>query len=149
MVDRVQGKAAVVRTLTQPALAPSLAKLDVGVVGVGDGAYRCHAGTGNETLLARIQAKDRHSTIAAHELSVGAGGTGDLTALARLELDVMNDRAHGDARKRHGIARLHVGTLAGRNHAIAGSKTLRSQDIAHLTIFVTDESDERRAIRII
>src|SRR5690606_17575672 len=105
--------------------------------------------TWNKTLLARVQAKDRHSTITAYELSIGAGGTGNLAALARLEFDVVNDRTHRNRRQRHGIARLHVDTLAGRNHTIASSKTLWSENIAHFTIFVPDESDKCRTIRIV
>ena len=36
--------------------------------------------------------------VPAHELGVGAGGTGDLTALAGLQLDVVNDCPDGHAR---------------------------------------------------
>src|SRR5690554_7007239 len=104
MVDRVHGNAAVVRTLTQPALAPSLAKLDVGMLGVGNRAHRRHAGTGYETLLARIQAQNSHSAVTTHELCIRTGRTSDLSTLAGLELDVVNDRAHRDGQ----IGRAHV-----------------------------------------
>src|SRR5690606_38550062 len=149
MVDRVHGNAAVMRTLTQPALTTSLAELDVGVVRVGHGTNSRQAGAGYEALRARVQAQECHSAGTTDDLCVGACGTGDLTALAWLQLDVVNDRAHRDRRKRHCIAGLYVRTLAGGNDAVTSSQTLRSQDVADLTILVANECDECRTIRIV
>jgi hypothetical protein len=53
---------------------------------------------------------------------------------------------HG--RKRHGIAGLHVDSVAG-NHDIAGGKPLRRDDIGELTIAIFDQCNEGRAVGIV
>src|SRR5690606_19429707 len=47
-----------------------------------------------------------------HELGSGARGPNPLAALARLQLDVVDDRAHGNVLQRQGVARLDVGPRA-------------------------------------
>src|SRR6185312_6021722 len=64
VVDRVHGHAAIVRALAAPDRAAGLAVVDVAVVGVRHGTDRGHAGAVNDTLLARIEAQDRHALVA-------------------------------------------------------------------------------------
>src|SRR5690606_4774131 len=113
VVDRVHDDAAVMRGLAAPAGATGLAVVDVAVIRVGYGADRREAGRVNQALFAGVQAKDRHALVAADELDEGAGGAGDLAALARLHLDVMNNRANRDVLQRHGVAGLDVNGLVG------------------------------------
>ena len=68
--------------------------------------------------LARAETDLGVALIAAHQLGVGAGRTGQLSALARLHLDVVDDRTHRHRTQRHGVARLHVGLFA-RNDRVA------------------------------
>src|SRR6185437_4478399 len=90
MVDRVHGDAAVVRHAALPALAAGLADGRVHVVGVRHRADRGHAAAMHQALLAGIQPEDDVLAITANDLSVAAGGTRDLPALADLDLDVVH-----------------------------------------------------------
>src|SRR5690554_2681028 len=148
MVNRVHHNAANMRTLAEPAITARLRDGDVRVVGVRHGANRRHAGTRHHALLARRKAEKRITTVAAHDLHIGTSGTGDLTALARLHLHIVHDRADGDVLKRHRIARLHVNAVT-RDHPIASRDTLRREDVCKLTVVILDERDERRTVRVI
>src|SRR5690606_7793024 len=148
VVDRVHGDTAVVRTLAAPAGAARLTIVDVGVFRVGNSADRCEAGTVDDTLLTRVEAQDCRALVTTDQLSVCTSRTGNLTALARLHLDVMHDRTDRHRRKRHSVARLHVDALASHN-LVTDSQTLRSQDIGQLTIIVLDQRDESGAVRVV
>src|SRR5690606_23857863 len=76
------------------------------------------------------------------------GRTGQLSALARLHFDVVDDRTHRHRTERHGVARLHVGLFA-RDHRVAGLKALRRDDVGLLAVGVGHQSDEGRAVRVI
>ena len=102
----------------------------------------------DQALFARVQAKDRHAPVTADELDVGAGRTGDLAALARLHLDIVDDRADRDERSGMVLPGLTSTCFAG-DHLVAGSKTLRSQDVGQLAIGILDQRDECGAVRIV
>src|ERR1700681_3128449 len=148
MVDRVHGDAAYRRHAALPAIAPCLADVDVGVVGVGNRTDSRKAVLVHEPLLAGIEPEQRITLVAADILGIGAGRARDLAAGAGLHLDIVDDRAdrHGD--ERHGIAGLHV-RLARSHHRGADRKALRRQDIAELAILVFDQRDESRAVGIV
>src|SRR5690606_23974075 len=143
--DRVHCNAANVRTLATPYRTTGLAVVDVAVVRVGHCTDRSEAGTWNQTPFTRVEAQNSHALIAADELCVGASRTSDLTALARLQLDVVDDRANRHRSERHCVARLHVDGVA-CNDLVADSQTLRSQDVGQFTVFITDQRDERGAV---
>ena len=117
------------RTLAEPALAAGLAKLDVGIVGIGHSADGRHALSANHACLTRIQTQNRISGIAPDELHIGAGRPCDLPALALLHFHIVDDRADRRVGQRHRIAGLHVNMLTGHDR-IAGRETLRRQNIA-------------------
>src|SRR3712207_1682838 len=125
VVDGVHGDAAVVRTLAEPAVATGLADRDVHVVRVRHRTHGGEAVTVDEALLARVQPHRDVALVAAHDLSVGPGRTGESAAAADLELHVVDDRAHRHVADRHGVARLDVDLLAG-HHLIPGCETLGS-----------------------
>src|SRR5439155_18150741 len=77
-----------------------------------------------------------------------AGGTRDLTALAGLHLDIVDDGANRHLADLHRVAGLHVDLLAG-DHLVARAEALRRDDISLLAAFVGHECDERRTVRII
>lgn len=149
MVNRVHDDAAYVRTLSAPTRTAGLTIIDVAVIGVRYSTDRCEARAVHQTLLARVQAQDRHALVTADELSVSSGGAGDLTALARLHLHIVDDGADRNELQRHRIAGLDVNGLFRGNHLVADSQALRRQDIGLLTVRVVDERDERRAVRVI
>ena len=115
-----------------------LAVVDVAVIRVGDRADRGQAGARYEALFARVQAKDSHALVTADELDEGACRTGDLAALARLHLDVVDDRADRDVLQRHRVARLDVDGLLRGDDLVAGSKTLRSEDVGLFAVGIAD-----------
>ena len=148
VVDRVHGDAAVVRALAEPAVAAGLADRDVHVVRVRDRADRGEALPVHETLLARVQAERDVALVAGDDLGVGPGRAGERAALADLQLDVVDDRAHRHVADRHGVARLDVDLVA-RDHLVAGRKPLRREDVGLLAVRVADQRDEGRAVRIV
>src|SRR5215217_736807 len=93
VVDRVHGHAAVDGLAAEPTVATGLAERGVGVVLVGDGTDGCKASAMHTTLFARVEAKDRPTGVTADILGIGTSRTGDLAALAGLELDIVHDRA--------------------------------------------------------
>src|SRR5690606_37641559 len=82
------------------------------------------------------------------QLRIAAGRTGHLAAAAELQLDVVHDRADRHVLERHRVARLNVRGLGG-DDLVAGLQTLRRQDVGQLAVFIADERDERRAVRIV
>ncbi|EIM73282.1 NAD(FAD)-dependent dehydrogenase [Nitratireductor aquibiodomus RA22] len=149
VIDRVHDDAAVVRALAHPALAAGLAQAHIAVVRVRNGANRCKAATRNEALFAGVETQDRHALITADELNVSAGRPSDLTALLGLHLDIVHNRANRHCRKRHRIARLHVDRLVAGDNLVAGSQTLRCQNVGQLAVLITNQRDERGAVRIV
>src|SRR6185369_14332565 len=89
-----------------------------------------------------------HSAVTADDLHIGPRRTGDLAALARLHLDVVDDGADRHLADLHRIAWLHVDLLAG-DHLVARAKPLRREDIGLLAALVGHERDEGRAVRIV
>src|SRR3546814_4720585 len=106
VVDRVLRHTARQRTLAEPAIAAGLGEIGVGVVRVRHGTDGAHAVRTDVALLARGQADHHHATIAADELGVGARRTAELTALAGLHLDIVDDGADRHLAEFHRIARL-------------------------------------------
>ena len=82
----------------------------------------------DQTLLARVQAEDHVTLVAADDLGVGARRTRDRAALADFHLDIVDDRADRDVGDRHRVARLNVDLLA-RDHLVADRQTLRGEDV--------------------
>ena len=115
---------------------------------VRDSADRGHAAVLDHAQFARVQADLGVAGVAADQLSVGAGRTGHLPALQRLQLNIVDDRADGHGAKGHGVARLHVGLLGG-DHLVAGLQALRGQDIGQLAVGILHQSDEGGAVRIV
>ncbi len=148
MVDRVHGDAAVVRLAAEPAIATGLADRDIHVIGVGHRADRAGAAAVNQPLLAGVQADDHIVLVAADELGVGAGGTGELAALADLQFHIMDDGADRHVAERHHIARLDVDIVAG-DHGVADGKTLRGEDIGLRSVGIFYQRDEGGAVRIV
>src|SRR5262249_47742276 len=112
VVDRVHRRAADGRALAEPARAAGLAAADVAVVDVADLAHGRAAGEQDAAHLARGEAQRGVTLVLRDELDAGAGGPGHLAALAGLQLDVVDERAGGDALEWERVAGLDVGTRA-------------------------------------
>ena len=125
VVDRVHDGTTDGRAHVHVALTAGLADHDVGVLGVADLAHRGAAGDEHAAHLGRRHAQDGVLALLAHELAGVAGGAGDRSALARLELDRVDERTHGDVGEGQGVARLDVGIRA-REDRIAHLEALRA-----------------------
>src|SRR5262245_24827868 len=96
MIDRIHGHTADVRPLPQPSVSAGLPNRDVLVLDVSDLSNR------GETLdkdVANFARRHFYRCVFAFfgdELNGGSGAPGDLAALARLELHVVNLRAERD-----------------------------------------------------
>ena len=148
VVDGVHGDAAHGRPLTQPALASGLAELDVLLVGVGYCADGGHAFGPHHAQLPGVEAQLGIALVLADDLCIGAGGAGDLSALADLHLDVVDDGTDGNVLHRHGIARFDVHGIAG-NDLVAFAQPLRRQDVAEIAVCVLDQGDEGGPVGIV
>src|SRR5262249_23709921 len=131
-----------------PAGAAGLADRDIHVVRIGHRADGGEAAAVHHALLGGIEPDDHVLAVAADDLRIGAGGTGDLAALADPDRDIVHDGADRNVGDRHGVAGLDVGVFAG-NHGVANREALRSQDIGELAVVVFDQRDEGGAVRIV
>src|SRR3546814_4332883 len=87
-------------------------------------------------------------SITTGNLHISAGGAGDLTPLAGLQLDIVDDGADRNLPDLHRIARLHVHLLA-RDDLIAGGDALRSQNIGDLPVLILHQRDEGGTVGVI
>ena len=121
---------------------------DVGVLGVANLADGGAAGHENATHLGGRHADDRVLALLTHELAGGTSGTGDSSALARLELDGVDEGTHGNLGQRHGVARLDVGAGTG-DDGVADLEALGGQDVALLAVHVVEQGDASGAVRVV
>ncbi len=148
VIDRVHGHTAVMRLATQPARAAGLAQVDVLLVGVRHRADGRHAFGPHDADFTGRQAKLGIALILADQLHVGTGGTGDLTALADLHLDIVDHGADRNVLQRQRVARLDVDLLASHD-AVADGEALRGQNVVQLAVLILDEGDESGAVGVI
>jgi len=113
VIDRVHDDAANGRTLAQVAVTARFTQVDVLLIRVRDSADRRHALGTDDTQLTGRELQLSVALVTTDQLGVGPSGTGDLTAFARLHLDIVDDRTDRHVRHRHCIARLHVDLVAG------------------------------------
>src|SRR4051794_2938420 len=104
MVHGVHRRAARLRAHTHVTLAAGLAHRDVLVVGVAHDTDSGAAIGADQAHLARGQTQRGHRALLGHELDAHAGGAAELGAAARLELDVVDERADRHRGQRHRVA---------------------------------------------
>src|SRR6516164_3517538 len=107
-----------------------------------------HAAAMHEALLGGIETQDDVFAVAADDLRIGSRRTRNLSTLADLDLDVMDDGADRNVSRRHCISGLYIHVLA-RHHRIARGKALRRQDVGTLAVLVLDKRDEAGAVGVI
>src|SRR5690606_12259618 len=86
--------------------------------------------------------------LARDQLHAGAGGAGQLRALARLHLDAVDRRADRDVAQRQRVADLDRRVAAG-DHLVAALQALGGDDVAALTVDVAQQRDVRGAVRVV
>src|SRR6476469_5578809 len=108
VIDRVHRDTTHRRPATEPAIAAGLADHDVLVIRVRYGSDRRAAFGAHHPHLSGSHAQQRIALLAADELHIRAGRARDLTALARLHLDIVDYRAERHVPQRHRVAGLYV-----------------------------------------
>src|SRR5271166_6043310 len=96
MVDWIHRHAAIVRHAPHPALAAGLADRNVHVIGIGGCTDGRHAPAMHKALLGGIETQDGVFARSTDDLRISSGRARDLSALAELDLDVVD---HGTDRK--------------------------------------------------
>ena len=148
VVDRVHDRTTDRRADALPAAAAGLAALDVGVLGVADLTDGGTAGDEHAAHLGGGHAQDGVATLLAHELAGVAGGTGDGSALARLELDGVHERTDRNLGQRQGVAGLDVCVDAG-DDSVAHGEALRAEDVGLGAVDVVQERDAGGAVGVV
>ena len=129
-------------------LTSGLTVVNVCVLGVRYLANGCHTLFGNVAELAGGKAEKRHSVFLCHKLSRVTCGTSELSALAGIKLYVMNNGTNGHMGKRKCVTGLDVG-IGTAYYGIANLKANRCYDVALNAVFILNECDESRAVRIV
>src|SRR6266700_2626627 len=131
-----------------PAHPARLAHGDVFVIEISHLAHGGHAFELDLAHLARGELEVGVIAFLGQELGEGARAPAELPALARLQLDVVHERAEGDVPDGQGIARQDVGLRPGHAH-VTRLEAEGGDDVALLTVLVVEERDARRAARIV
>ena len=118
------------------------------MVAIGHDADGSLAGAEDHTGFTRGHSDDGVFTFAGHELCVGTGTTGDLGTLARTHLNVVDDGTEGDFANRKAVAQVGGHACAAEDF-LAHLDTMRSHDVAFLTVCVINEGDSGRTVRIV
>ena len=129
-------------------LAAGLTDVDVLVVQV---AHLTDAGgaVGPDVAnLAGGQADLSQIAFLGHQLRSGTGGTNQLSAVAGLQLHVVDDGTHGDVGDGQAVAGQDVGVGGGYHH-IAGLQAVRSQNVGQGIVLVLDQCDISGAVGIV
>lgn len=129
-------------------LTAGLADDDVGVIGVADLTDGGAAGNEDAAHLGGRHTDDSVLALLTHQLAGVTGGTGDSSALARLELDGVDERTDGDVGEGQSVARLDVGVRTGHD-GLTDLEALGGQDVALLTVSVVQQSDASGTVRIV
>src|SRR2546423_8383073 len=145
VIDRVHRDAAHRRLAAEPTVPAGLADDDVLMIRVRHCADRRAAFGAHHPYLARGHPQQRIALIAADQLDISAGRSGDLAPLARLHLDIVDDRAGRNVAQRHRVARLDVDPLAG-DDAVARPQPLRRDDVGLLAIGLANEGEKAGAV---
>src|SRR6266481_7043382 len=148
MVHRVHHDTADGGTHAEPADRPGFAEHPQIVLVVSDLA---DGGAAIDVDLAHFAGFQPHAGIhalACRELRGAAGTARQLAALADLEFDVVNGAADRDVPEGKRIARLDR-RIGARTDFIAGLYALGRQDVAALAVFVQNQRQVRRAVRIV
>src|SRR4029079_260767 len=128
VVDRVHGDAARLRLDALPTVAAGLADLHELVLSVAARADGGAAVDRHAAHLGRGHAQRGVVAFLGDQLHGHAGGTPDLAALTRAQLDVVQRGADRDVAQRQGVAGPDVGAVA-RLDAVADREPLRGEDV--------------------
>src|SRR4051812_41383434 len=148
VVDGVHRGAAHGRALALPAVTAGLAPVDVLVVDVADLADGGAARQEDAAHLAGRKPEHGVRPVLRDELDARARGARHLGAAARLQLDVVDERAGRDVLERQRVPDLDVGGGA-RLDGRADTQLRRSEDVGLRAVGVVEQRDARRPVRVV
>ena len=148
VVDGVHGLTTGPRTLAHPTGATGLAELNVGVLGVADLTDGGAAASIHIADFAGRHTQLGVGTVLGDELHGGTGGTRDLRAAQRTELDGVHDRTGRDVLQRQVVAGLDIGLLAGLN-GVTLLDALGGNDVTLLAVGVVQQRDASGTVRVV
>src|SRR5664279_6428199 len=148
VVDRVHRDAAHRRADALPALRAGLAVVAQAVLFVAHLADRRPAIDVDAAHFARAQPELRVGALTRQQRHGGAGGAGDLRALAGQHLDAVDDRADRDVPDRQRVAGLDR-RLGARQDRRADLEAARRDHVATLAVGVHHQGDVRAAVRVV
>src|SRR6266446_6686662 len=109
---------------------------------------RCHAQNMHTTLLTRRQTDERVVPLFGHQLCTCACPSHHLAATPSLQLNVVDRGAGRDVLQGQCIPRSDIG-LRPRHDLVSDFQAVRGNDIAFLAIYIMQEGDTSRTVRII
>src|SRR5205823_4294565 len=121
---------------------------DVLVIDVPDLADCRAARERHAAHLAGRQPEDAVALVLRDELDAGPCAARQLPALARLQLDVVDERPRRDVLERERVAGLDVGARTGL-HGRAHAKPRRREDVRLRPVGVVQQGNPRRAVRVV
>src|SRR5208283_4835233 len=148
MVHRVHRNAAIMRTLPYPTRASRLAPGDVFVVGVPDLSNRRQTVERYFARLARRQFDQAVVAFFGDQLRRTTGRAHHLRAFTRTQLDIVNRRARRNIPQRQRVPNQNVG-LGSTQNLLPNLQAIGLHDVTLLAIGVAQQSDSRRATRIV
>src|SRR5712691_1465312 len=148
MIDGIHDRAAHGGPEPLPAHPARFAHGYVLVVEIADLSDGGHALELDLTHLARGQLEVGMVAFLGQELGQGARAPAELPTLARLQLDVVHERAERNVPDGQGIARQDVG-LGARHHHVTRLEAEGGDDVALLAVLVVQERDARRPTRVV
>src|SRR5690606_26677510 len=148
VVDRVHRCTTHRRSDTAPPHGASLAVAAQVVLLIADFADRCAAIDVHLAHLVRTQTNRRVGAFARGELRRGAGGTRELTTLARLQLDVVDRRTDRNVTQRHAVTGFDR-RLRPRPDGRPPLAALGRQEVPAPSVRVQHQRKMRAAVRIV
>src|SRR5688572_12263248 len=148
VIDRVHGDTTDGRANALPPLTTGLAPVDVRLLGVADLADRCAAAHVDVADFAGGQAQLGEAAFPGDKLNRSASGTGHLGAATRTQFNCVDHGTDGDVAQGQVVARLDVSVGAGLDEVALG-ELVRGDDVTLGAIYVVQEGDASRAVRIV
>jgi len=124
-----------------PAATARFADVDQTMLFIGDFADRCPCGADDTAHFGRRELDVRVTGVLRDDLGVATGGAHDFAAIARLQLDTVDESAHRELAERQTIAELD-GRLLGDDEFVAYFHLLRQNDVTLLAVAIHGDADE-------
>src|SRR4051794_39131559 len=148
MIDGVHHHPAHVRSPASPARTPGLAARNIHMIDIADLTNRRETGLVNSADFAGRHFYQRITSLEGRKRRLLAGTARDLPSTARSQFDIVNIGSERNCAKRQRVAQVRRNIVPCRD-ARANLKAVRRENVTYFTIAVFNESNARRAIRVV